>query len=346
MPTTIALGNTITIAEMMRRQTPDQRQADLIDITSETNAIVADATWMGCNNGTYHEDTQIVSRPTGQKRGYDMGVSPEAMVTEKILEPTIMHAGISQVDTKKALHSPMGVDGFRAQEDGAFLIGMTEQFVDDLFNADRSTNPLTINGLKNRSDYNVLSSSYVYDNAGGAASVTANKTSIWFIQWGGKKTNLIFPRHDAPGAIGSDMPIARKDFPERLITDANDSTKRYPGFETWFEIAYGWFISDPRTIKRVVNISTTNIDGVDDFSFDEDLMIEAVTDLEYNGAGVVAYCNRNVWKQAWKRANEKGNANFTQEGVAGPFASRVLEFSGIPLKRVDAITSTEATITT
>jgi hypothetical protein len=339
---TIATGTTITIAEMLRRQTPDQRQADLIDITSQTNKIVADATWMQCNNGTYHEDTQIVTRPSGQKRAYDQGVTPEAMVTEKVLEPTIMHAGISQVDSKKAQHSAMGIAGFRTQEDAGFLIGLTEQFVSDLFDANRSTNPLTINGINQRTAYNTLSSAYVYDNAGGAASVTANKTSVYLFQWGGKKVNLIYPRHDTPGAMGSDMPIARKDFPETLITDANNSSAQYPGYETWFEIAYGWFISDPRCIKRVGNISTSNIDGVDDFSWDEDLMIDAVTDLEYNGEGAVGYCNRTIWAQMWKRANEKGNALFTQEGAEGPFAKRVLRFAGIPLNRCDAITNTQA----
>jgi len=342
---TIALGSTITIAEMLRRETPDKRQADLIDITSQTNRIIADATWMKCNNGTYHEDTQIVTRPAGSKRAYDQGVEPEAMVTEKVLEPTTMHAGISQVDSKKAQHSAMGIAGFRTQEDSGFLIGLTEQFVSDLFDGDRSVDPRSIFGINKRSDYNALSSSYVYDNAGGAASVTSNKTSIYILQWGGKKTNLIYPRHDEPGAVGSEMPIARKDFPETLITDANNSSAKYPGFETWFEIAYGWFISDPRTIKRVGNISTSSIDGVDDFSFDEDLMIDAVTDLEHNGDGAVGYCNRTIWAQMWKRANEKGNALFTQEGAEGPFAKRVLRFAGIPLNRCDAITDTQATLT-
>lgn len=342
---TIATGSTITIAEMLRRETPDKKAADLVDITSQTNAIIADATWRMCNNGTFHQDTIIVSRPAGSKRAYDQGVAPEAMVTELSLQPTVMHAGVSQVDSKKAQHSAMGIPGFRTQEDGAFLIGMTEVLADDIFNLNNIADPRNFKGIHNRPDYNTLSSPYVYDNAGGAASATANKTSIDFIQWGGKKVNMIYPRNDTPGMMGSDTPIARKDFPELLITDANDSTKKYPGFETWFEIAYGLFIHDPRTIKRIVNISTSNIDGVDDFSFDEDLMIDAVTDMEFNGEGAVGYANRTVWAQMWKRANEKGNATFTQEGVEGPFAGRVLSFSNIPIKRVDALTNTQATIT-
>ena len=342
---TIGSGSTITIAEMLRRETPDKRQADLVDITSQTNAIIADATWRMCNNGTFHQDTIIATRPSGDKRAYDQGVAPEAMVTELSLQPTVMHAGVSQVDSKKAQHSTMDIAGYRTQEDAAFMIGMTEVLASDIFNLNNITDPRNFIGIHNRPDYNTLSSPYVYDNAGGAASVTANKTSIDFIQWGGKKVNMIYPRHDAPGAMGSDTPIARKDFPELLITDANDSTKKYPGFETWFEIAYGLFIHDPRTIKRIVNISTTNIDGVDDFSFDEDLMIDAVTDMEFNGEGAVGYANRTVWAQMWKRANEKGNATFTQQGVEGPFAGRVLSFSNIPIKRVDAITNVQATIT-
>ena len=105
-------------------------------------------------------------------------------------------------------------------------------------------------------------------------------------------------------------------------------------------------IHDPRTIKRVVNISTSNIDGVDDFSFDEDLLIDATNELEHGGRGAVMFVNRTVRAQMQKRANEKGNNNFTQDADTGDgsFGRRILRFDGIPVAEVAQITNTQATV--
>ena len=47
-----------------------------------------------------------------------------------------------------------------------------------------------------------------------------------------------------------------------------------------------------------------------------------------------------------ERANDKGNANWTasMEG-GGPFAKPVTRFWGIPVRVIDAIVNTQATIT-
>lgn len=344
---TIALGENLTIMELMRREDPDGALAQLVDVIAQENRILEDITWIECNNGTYHEDTRTDTEPAGAERGYDEGVSKEAGVTEKVTEPTCMLNGISEVDAAKLKHSAGGEDAARLQEDGFFLRGMTKTFVSRLFDGDRSTSPRRINGINTRSDYNTLqtagSETRVFDNAGGNASVTANKTSIYFIQFGLKKVNCIYPRHDPNG--GGTLPIKMEDFGKNIITDAG-GTKKYPAWQTWFGNDFGLFIHDPRCIKRIPNISTTNIDGVDDFSFDEDAMIDAFSQLEYNGEGVIIYCNRTVLAQAQKRANEKGNAFYTEQKGEGPFAHPVTYWNGIEMKRVDQITNAQATVTT
>jgi hypothetical protein len=149
--------------------------------------------------------------------------------------------------------------------------------------------------------------------------------------------NLVYPRNDPQG--GTMYGIKMEDFGKQIITV---SSKKYPAWQTWFECHFGLFIHDPRCIKRIVNISTTNIDGVDDFSFDEDYLIDAVTDLEYEGEGAVIYVNKTVMAQMWKRANAKTNVNYTID--AGPFGKPIVRFNGIPIKRVDQIGSTQATV--
>ncbi len=340
----LALGTSLSIAELRRRETPDGMLAELIDVISEENHILDHITWIECNMGDYHEDTRVVTEPSGTERAYDEGVPKEAGVTEPVMEPTCKIASISEVDDKKYKQSP-DPDGFRLQEDSLFLKGMTKTFVSRLFDGDRTADQRRINGINNRSDYNTLSSDYVFDNAGGNASVTGNKTSVYFIQFGGKKVNLAYPRNNPQG--GGPLPIKMEDFGKSIINQSGTSeTKKYPAWQTWFSIDFGWFIHDPRCIKRVVNISTSSIDGVDDIAWYEDPMIDAYNQLEYNGEGAVILCNRTVLTQAQKRANEKGNAFFTtNEEGEGPFARSVTRFMGIPMERTDQITNTQATVT-
>ena len=341
---TVALGTSMTLAEIRRRETPDGKLADLIDEISEENHILDHITWIPCNNGFYHEDTRVATEPTGQERALDEGVTKEAGVTEPFLERTQELASISEVDDKK-FKASVNPDGFRMGEDTLFLKGMTKTFVSRIFDGNVADDPRRITGINNRPDYNPLSSSYVFDNAGGNASATANKTSVYFIQHGPKMFNMIYPRNNPQG--GGTMPVKMEDFGKSIINQSGTSeTKKYPAWQTWFSMDFGIFIHDRRTIQRIVNISTSNVDGVDDFAWHEDSMIDAFNQLEHNGAGAIIYCNRTIFAQAQKRANEKGNANFTQsmEGE-GPFARPVVRFMGIPMERVDQITNTQATIT-
>lgn len=344
---TLAMGNVMTLAEIVNRETPDGKQADLVDVLNQTNRITGDATWLECNNGSYYEDTLVSTEPTGNTRAYDMGVVSEAGTTEKVTEPTEMLDGHSTVDVAKARHAAGGSAGFRMQEDGIYLRGMTKTFVNRLFDSNRGTSPLQINGINNRANYNDLDSDYVYDNAQGNASVTANKTSIYIIQWGPKMVNLIYPRGDVPGSsISGESPVRMQDYGEQMTVDPNASTKMLPKWNTWFEIHFGLFIHDPRMVKRICNISTSNIDGVDDFSINEDLLIDATNDLENNGMGAIAYTSRTVFAQLQKRSNEKGNAYFVETRGEGPFAHKVIIWDGMPIHRVDQISSTQATVTT
>ena len=341
---TLALGTSLTIAELRRRETPDGMMAELIDVISEENHILDYITWIECNMGFYHEDTRVVSEPAGTERALDEGVPKEAGVTELVLEPTCELDSISEVDNKKYKSAP-DPDGFRLQEDTLFLKGMTKTFVSRLFDGDRATDARRINGINTRTDYNTLSSDYTYDQAGGDASVTTNKTSVYFIQFGSKKVNLIYPRNNPQG--GGELPVKMEDFGKTIINQSGTSeSKKYPAWQTWFSMDFGLFIHDPRCIKRIVNISTSGIDGVDDFAWTEDPMIDAYNELEYNGEGTVILVNRTVLAQAQKRANEKGNAFFTMDSEGeGPFARSVTRFMGIPMARTDQITNTQATVT-
>ena len=341
-----AFGSDLTLSEMVRRESPNGALADLIDVISEENPILQDAKVTECNEGTSHRFTRTVSMPSGAERGYNMGIDTEAGVTETLNEPTCMLDGMSQIDDAILRHSPKKLEA-RMQEDKFFLMGIEQTRAYRLFNnnsggtavGDRATYPLRINGFPFRADYNVLSSDHVFDNAGGNASATANKTSIWLVQWGYRKCNLIFPRNDA--MPNTQYGVKMEDFGKVIVTDG--ASKKYPAWQTWFESHFGLCVFDPRCIKRVVNISTTNIDGVDDFSFDEEVLIDAYNSMVHSQQGIVIYTNKTVRAQMWKRLNSKSNVNF-QPGT-DPFGRAIIKFIDAPIRTLDCIGTTEATIT-
>jgi len=340
------MGSDMTLSEMVRRENPDGSMADLIDVISKESPILMDAKVTECNNGTSHEATRIATKPSGSERGYNSGVSKEAGVTEKVTEPTCMLDGLSQIDDALLRHSPDQLAS-RMSEDRLFLSGMEDTRADRLFNddygsttvGDRSTYPLRINGFPFRSDYNTLSSSHVYDNAGGNASVTANKMSIWLVQWGMHKCNLIVPRNDTMG--DGEFGVKMEDFGKEIVTD--DASKSFPAWQTWFETHFGLFIWDPRCVKRICNISNTNVDGVDDFSFNEDYLIEAYMSMKYNRQGITIYASESVLTQMWIRGKDKSNVYFRND--KDQFGQPMTYFLNAPIRQLDALGVEEATIT-
>lgn len=349
---TLALGTDLTLMELIRREDPDGTLADIVDVISQENRILEDIKWIECNDGTWHQDTITATEPAGQERTYDEGVTKEAGVTELVREPTSMLNGISEVDNSKLLHT---ADPARARliEDQFFLRGMAKTLVSRLFDGDRSTDPRRINGINTRSNYNSLTgtSGQVFDNpstiTGDTCADASVFTSIYFVQWGLKKVQCIYPRNDPQGQ-GGISPIKMEDFGKNIINQSGTSeTKKYPAWQTWFGADFGLFISDYRCIKRVCNIAVSSINGTTYQGFHEEPLIDAYNQLEYNGEGAVIYCNRTVLAQAQKRANVKANALFTMQTEGeGPFARPVTRFMGIEMKRVDQITSVQADITT
>ena len=344
---TIGSGDRLGLSELIRRESPDGRLADLVDVVSEENAIIKDGTAIECNNGTFHQATRVATEPTGQERAYNQGIDGEAGVTEKVTETITMIDGLSEVDVAEIRHTPSAI-GIREQEDRFFMAGMSKTFASRLFDGNRSTNILQIDGINNRSDYNELSSSYVYDNGEGSTADDTNFTSVYLVQWGPKQVNLIYPRNDILGSRGDAMNhgITKEDYGKSIVTDTNG--QKLPMWQTWFELHFGLFIHDPRKIRRLCNIATSSINGTTYKSFHEDHMIDMYNDALADGGltGAVFYANATGFAQIQKRANIKGNANFDQaiEGE-GPFAKRVTLFWGIPVHMVAQITNTQADIT-
>lgn len=350
--TTYSLSTYVTALELSNQVAPDGSLRPLIQALSKELAIYGDVHMERCNDGTGHVGTTEYYQPTGSWRAFNEGVASHAPISYPFREPTAQIADIFKCDRRLLLQKAGGDNAkaaaLRARMVGQFIAGMLKTVSTAMLYGTRSDGK-SPRGLAVRSDYNTLTSAYTHDNAGGAASATANKTSLWLIGHGATKYHWIYPTgFDAPppnlvtqpGAAIQGFGLHIESLRDDLIKDVG-GTNEFMAVRNWIEGAYGHAVEDARFLQRVCNISTSNIDNVDDFSFDEQVAIDAVEAIP-SLENAVWYCNRTLRAQIRKRHNEKGNVYYKPEE---PNAPEVLRLCGLPVHVWEGITDTEATVT-
>jgi len=120
------------------------------------------------------------------------------------------------------------------------------------------------------------------------------------------------------------------------VLDAD--SKELEAYVSLFQWRLGLAVKDSRAMKRVANIETSGSTN----TFDEDLLIEALNDLPNDRTDAVIYVNRTVKTQMDIAAKDHNNIRYGLEQFGGV---PTLFFSGVPVRRVDAIVSTEDAIT-
>ena len=348
--TTYSLSTYVTALELARQMDPKGALVPLIQSLSVLIPIFADVHMEECNDGSGHNVTTEYYQPVGQWRMFNEGVDTEAPITADFREPTAMINSIFETDRAMLFRKAKG-DGakaamLRSRMLSQFYAGMLKTISTSMLYGTR-TDGKSPRGLFVRSDLNSLSSAYVHDNAGGAASATENKSSLLLIGHGSQKYHWIYPEGIAPpsdtitqpGAAITGFGIRNDPLPDGLAYDVGGS-KRFLAVRNWLTADVGHAVEDARYVQRIVNISNTGIDGIDDFGFDEEVAIDAVAampDIENS----TWYCNKGIQAQIRKRNNNKGNVFYKPEE---PNAPEVLRLCGIPVHPWDSMTATEAKV--
>ncbi len=350
--TTYNLGQYVSALEVSKHGGEAGPLTPLILALSQVMEMFGDANMEVTNDGDGHKGLQQSSQPTGTYRGYNQGIASEASSSVGFREPLVMLDGRLEVD-RAMLMKRAGNNKGKAREIFArfvtdYMVGMLKTFQTSVFYGTRA-DAKSPRGLTQRSDWNALSSAYVYDNAGGNASATANKASLWLIGWGPDKYTWIHGGDDAPATANIEQPekaitgvgITVESLRDELVADASgDPTLQFMAVRDYLMLHVSHAIMDARYVRRLANISMTNIDGVDDFSFDEEPLIDMLEDIP-DLQNAVMYCNKPLRAQIRKRINVKGNVWHT---VTDPFGRQVPGIDNMPLHIVERLTSTEATV--
>lgn len=286
-------------------------------------AMLEDAPVYEATDRTSHTFTYDTSLPTGSWRAYNEGVAKETWTAGQGRADIGLLQSRSQVDYNLMKIQP-NPDQYRSNMDLRFAEGLGQTLATGILYGRQAITPNSFNGIMWH--YPLLATEGVY-NMGGTATENGTLTDILLIDWGPQKAYMVYP--NGSGAMGYERLV----FPLDTLTDQNDATKKFPGYESFFGFNLGLVIENPRSVKRITNVSVdpAAADGV----FDEDLLIEALEDMEDEGAGATIYMCRKLRTRLSIAAKDTSNAAL---GWSDIFGHRVMTFWDRPVRTDEMIT--------
>lgn len=330
----IAGQNFVTLLDLARRLDPNGKIAQIAEIMAQYNEILKDALWKEGNLPTGEKTTIRTGLPTPTWRKLNYGVQPSKSITAQITDSCGMLEGYAEVD--KVLADLNGNTGeFRLSEDRGQIEGMNQNMAGTLIYGDTSVNPERFVGLTPR--YPSLTGSAATKanvlNGGGASNTN---TSIWLVSWGPLTTYGIYPK----GSIGG---LQVRDLGEQTLWDTQTPPGKYQGYRTHYKWDCGLTVRDWRYNVRIANIDVALLtkDAASGANL-IDLMVQAIELRPPVDLGTsVFYCNKTIKSFLRRQMANKTNARL---GFAEVMGEHVMAFDGIPVRRVDQILNTEATV--
>lgn len=339
----------LTLADWAKRLDDEYKVATIVELLSLTNEILDDMLFVEGNLPTGNKTTVRTGLPSSTWRLLNYGVQPSKSTTAQIIDTCGNLEAYAQVD-KDIADLNGNTAAFRLSETVSFLESMSQTVASAIFYGNTSVNPERFTGLSPR--YNTVSTATAQSaanviDAGGTGSTN---TSIWFVVWGERTIQGIFPKGKIAG-------LQHRDMGEWTATDPAGGM--YQVYRDHFKWEVGLTVRDWRYAVRIANIDVNLlITGSGSAANLLNLLVKAVNRLPTTGgasavtksdapsvAGAmgkcVIYCNRTIRTYLELQAMNKTNTLLKLEEVDGkPFMS----WRGIPVKNCDALLNTEARV--
>jgi len=323
-----------TLLDFSKRLDPNGKIDTIVEMLTQTNEILEDMVWQEGNLPTGHRTTMRTGLPTPTWRKLYGGVQPSKSRTVQVTDSCGMLEAYAEVD--KALADLNGnTAAFRLSEERAHIEGMNQEFASSLFYANEATSPEEITGFAPRfNDQSAENGENILTSA--ATPDSTDNTSIWLVVWGPNTVHGIFPK-------GSMAGLQHNDKGQVTIESVDGAGGRMEAYRSHYRWDCGLSVRDWRYVVRI------NFDLEDIIAAGtsgpvlSDLMGKAIRRIPSLGMGRPAfYANRDSLDALDLQANNKANLAFqTVEDAQGKL---VTKFRGIPIRRCDALLSTESGI--
>ena len=323
-----------TLADVAKATDPDGKIATIVEILNETNEMLDDMVWVEGNLPTGHRTTVRAGLPAPTWRKLYGGVQPTKATNVQVTDTTGMLEAYAEID--KALADLNGnTAAFRMTEDKAHIEGMSQEFMSTLMYGNEGTAPEEFTGFAPR--FNDNSGPANADNIILGGGSGADNNSIWLISWGANTVHGIYPK-------GSKAGLQFNDKGQVTIEDSDGSNGgRYEAYRSHYRWDVGLSVRDWRYVVRICNIDQSLLTANKSTGADvTDLMAQAIELLPNASSGRPAfYMNRGVRSVLRRQIANTTNVQLNMDQVGG---KSVMSFDGIPVRRCDSLTSTEATI--
>lgn len=325
-----------TMLDIARRLDPNGKIADIAEMMDDVNEILADATFMECNDGTQNITTVRNGLPTAAWIRAYKGYTPSKSTTSQVSDATGLLGAMSEVD-KMVLERQKDGAAFRLSEAHPHIEALNQEFANTLFYGNSSDDPDQFTGLAVRfnahSGTDATKTSYNVIDGGGTGSTN---TSIWFVGWGPRSVHCLYPQ-------GSSVGLKHTDKGEQSIRNATTGVTYFAMVDVW-DWAVGLAVRDWRYVARICNVDASKLGETGEADL-LDLMVSAFHKIRRyrNGAKFAIYANSTILQYLDKQTRNavSAGAGLNYTNVQGEM---VMNFRGIPIRECDSLVDTEATV--
>ena len=219
---------------------------------------------------------------------------------------------------------------------------MNQTQAETMFYGNPGTDPKKFLGLAPR--YSALTGANSSTNVISAGGSASNNSSVYLVVWGDQTVYCPFPK-------GSKAGLTHEDLGEQTVYNSDGT--RLQAFATRYQWKNGLVVKDWRYVVRICNINTTHLLAGDNTQAASastaliKLMTKALYKIPNMAMGRAAfYMNRTVHSGLSIAALDKSQSVLAiQEGLSQfGTAQSYLSFLGVPLRRVDALLTSEAAV--
>lgn len=331
----------LTLADWSKRTHPDGSIADIAELLSQTNEVLEDCVWKEGNLPTGERVVIRTGLPTTYYRALNQGIPSSKSTTAQVDEACAMIEARSEMDVDLAKLNG-NTNQFRLSEDSAFIESMNQTFVNGLFKGDTTTDPKQFLGLEKRYTSTTAGNGNNVLLAGGTAANA--QSSIYLVCWSDRTVYCPFPK-------GSNAGLMKEDLGVQTIFDG---TNRMQAYVSRFQWKPGLAVKDWRYVVRIANVDPTAVlttaSGTQATSAATNiikLMARAMDKIpSFGGVKPCFYMNRTLYSGLRIQALDRTQGVLDIEKGLSQFGTPMswLTFQGIPIRKVDALTNTEAVI--
>ena len=336
---TLSTSN-LTLADWAKRSDPDGRVPIVAELLSQSNEILEDCVFKEGNLPTGERVVIRTGLPSVYWRALNQGIPNSKSTTAQVDEACGILEARSEVDKDLAMLNGNTAQ-FRLSEDTAFLEAMNQTQAETMFYGNPGTDPKKFLGLAPR--YGSLSADNSVNvlSAGGSGSDNA---SVYLVVWGDQTVYCPFPK-------GSKAGLTHEDLGEQTVYNSDGT--RLQAFATRYQWKNGLVVKDWRYVVRICNIDISDLAAGSSTQAASastaliKLMTKALYKIPNMAMGRAAfYMNRTVHSGLSIAALDKSQSVLAiQEGLSQfGTAQSYLSFLGVPLRRVDALLTSEAAV--